>query len=255
MIRTSKVEVGTSPYNWDSKYLYQCTWYVFYRALEDGKTAPTYWDRQTRTGSYTDAKLWLENYREPWVPMNRDYYPTQGDIVVFDGTYGHVAYIESISDGKALLSEYRSGNINSFQTIEWTIGTNYTGALLGYLHYDNLKPVARNTSINQVEVKDDLLRIRNKPSLSGYILGHCEVGFYNVLSLTENDNYTWYEVDTNKYIANVETKYYPTKKENDILTELNEFVDGLNRSINTLQSDNTDLKQRLINIHSLSEVN
>lgn len=195
-IRTTPVKYGTSPYVWGVESVYQCTWYAYYRAIEKGLSAPCWWDRATKTGSYTNAKLWIKEYRDPWIPMPVGYSPVEGDIVVFDGAYGHVAFIEKLKGNNiAMLSQYMSGKEDSFSNKDWQIGTAYTGQLLGYLHYDNVKPVKRNKEVNQVEVKTNILRVRNQPSLNGDILGFADMGYYNVLSQSYADSYTWYEIE------------------------------------------------------------
>lgn len=252
-MRTTPVEYGTPPYVWGIESQWQCTWYSYFRAQEVGLTAPCYWDRETRTGSYTNANEWLKNFREPWVVKGINYTPQKYDIVVFDGQYGHVAFIEEVKGDIAILSQYMDGKKDSFSNYEWRIGTNYTGPLLGYLHYEGIKPVERNTNVNQVYVSDPTLRVRQSPSLSGNIIGHAPVGYYNVLSLTQNDNYTWYQIDTDKFIANVKTKYYPTKQ-TDIVRQIQEFVDGLTSNVESLNNENDKLKGILKEIHNLSEV-
>lgn len=254
-MRTTPVEYGTKPYDWYVESVYQCTWYSYFRCQESdvGLSAPCYWDRPTRTGSYTNAKEWLKNYREPWVVKGPDYKPQKYDIVVFDGNYGHVAFIEEVHDNFAILSQYKNGDKKSFSNYQWQIGTAYTGPLLGYLHYDNIKPVPRDTSVNQVYVSNDRLRIRRQPSLSGDILGYASIGYYNVLSTKDNDGYTWYKLDNDKYIANVETKYYPTKQQ-DIVRVIEDFVDNLTSEVNNLKDNNEEYRNVLNEIHNLSEV-
>lgn len=253
-MRTTPVEYGEKPYNWNvDSAVYQCTWYSYYRALEVGLSAPCYWDRPTRTGSYTNAKEWLKNFREPWVVKEVGYIPQANDIVVFDGNYGHVAFIEEVHNNVAILSQYMSGKKDSFSNHQWTIGTNYTGQLLGYLHYEGIEPVDRNTNVNQVYVSDGSLRVRNQPSLSGEILGYAKVGYYNVLTTKENDGYTWYRIGDDKYIANVKTKYYPTKQ-TDIVRVIEDFIEGISNEVTHLKDDNDEYLSVLKQINKLSEV-
>ncbi len=67
--------------------------------------------------------------------------------------------------------------------------------------------VEKNKNKNQLEVVKSLLRCRNNPSLSGNILGYIDYGVYNILDEKENDNYTWYRVGDNKWIADVDNSF------------------------------------------------
>lgn len=105
-----------------------------------GFSAPTYWDRETRTGSYTNAKLWPENYREPWeVITSLDYQPVWGDIIVFDGNYGHIVVVEKVEGDKVFISEYNRLIKENFDNDYWTIGDRLSGCgpFKAYLHNPN----------------------------------------------------------------------------------------------------------------------
>lgn len=252
-MRTTPVEVGTKPYAWGVDSQYECTWYCFFRALECNMTECEYWDRPTKTGSYTDAKLWLENYRDPWQVKDRAYKPVAGDIAVFDGELGHVIFIESVDDD-CVCTEYRSGDPNSFRLFHWKYGTDYTGALLGYIHfpYSPVEPVARNESIDQIETTDDTLRIRTKPSLNGDVVGYVGVGYYNVLSTQDADGYTWYEIAKNRYCANITTVYLPADG-GDIIRQIEDYFNSLKRQASTLKSENDSLKKDMKKIGDITK--
>lgn len=246
-MRTTPVEVGTSPYNWNTPYKYQCTWYAYYRCGEKGLSYPCWWDRATQTGSYTDAKNWLANYRDPWVPMDKDYIPVENDIVVFDGPLGHVAFIEKVNGDMAILSQYKSGDPNSFSNYSWKIGTSYTGPLLGYLHcpVPIIETVDRNPNVNQIQTTDDQLRIRTKPNLDGEIVGHVQIGYYNVLSkkeatsadiVKEKDLKCWYEIAKNRWCANITVNYLPTN-DSDIVKQITEYFNKLTGQITVLTEE------------------
>ncbi|MBQ2658650.1 MAG: CHAP domain-containing protein [Erysipelotrichaceae bacterium] len=234
-IRTEPVTVGTEPYNWKATYLWQCTWYAFYRALEAGFTPPCYWDRATRTGSYTNAKEWPANFREPWEVKDPSWTPKAGDILVYDGELGHVIFCET----DVMTTEYRSGDPNSFR-----IGKtgDYKGRLLNILHYpyEPLAPVERNTSMNQIECLDNALRIRTKPSLEGEIVGHVQLGYYNVLQTEEAEGYTWYRIGQDRWCAGVSVIYLP--KEESIITEIERYFNEMKTQIDTLEQGNRSLK-------------
>ena len=57
--RTTSVSRGTAPYDWNSSYIGQCTWYAYYRVQEgSGLSQPPCWysgSGSSGTGKYTDA--------------------------------------------------------------------------------------------------------------------------------------------------------------------------------------------------------
>lgn len=245
-IRTEPVSPGTQPYSWSTPTIYQCTWYCYYRALECGMTPPCWWDRATQTGSYTNAKDWLQNFRDPWEIRTADYQPVAGDIAVYDGELGHVIFMET----DVMTSEYRSGDPNSFRNAKFG---DYKGTLLGFLHYpyEPVQPVERNTSSNQIEVLDDLLRIRTKPSLDADIVGHCQLGYYNVLQSKDNDGYIWYEIAKNRWCANVSVNYLP--KQEDIIGEIERYFNAMRSQIESLESESKRMKQDIADIDKIAE--
>ena len=255
MIRTTPVEPGTPPYNWNTEYKYQCTWYVYYRCAEKGLPYPCWYDGcgTQGYGAYTNAKDWLNCYRSPWIPMGTDYIPVENDVVVFDGTLGHVAFIEKVNGNNALLSQYKNGDKDSFSNYNWEIGTSYTGKLLGYLHcpVNIVEPVSRNENVNQIQTTDDQLRIRTKPNLNGDIVGHVQIGYYNVLSqkdatvedITKEPGLKcWYEIAKGRYCANITTNYLPTSS-SDIMRQIQEYFDLVNKEITDKTEENRKLKE------------
>lgn len=248
--RTSPVQVGTPPYNWGSETVYQCTWYAYYRAMEVGFTAPTWWDRATHTGSYTNAVDWLVEYRDPWQPItSKDYIPVAGDIAVYDyNEFGHVVFLET----NTMTSEYRSGDPDSFRNAK--LG-DFKGVLLGFLHYpyESVLPVERNVNVNQIETTDEQLRIRVAPSLDAEIVGHVQLGYYNVLQQTEADGYTWYEIAKDRWCANITTNYLPSDSA-DIIKELERYFDAMKSTIKTLTSERDQYKDIVKEVHKITDV-
>lgn len=148
MIRT-KAPTGL-PYEFNLATTGQCTWYCYFRGIEEYGSAPTWYNGKGKDGNgkYRDATKWLEHYRTPWVPKPATYKPVHGDIVVFGGGLGHVAFIEEVhSDDTCLLSNYNKmihGQYTKefYLTYDWKIGTALqgTGPVKGYLHYEGVKP-------------------------------------------------------------------------------------------------------------------
>lgn len=248
-IRTTPVEEGNPYYTWNVPSVYQCTWYVYNRIseLNLGWQYPTWWDRATQTGSYPNANDWLANYRDPWQVKGTDYTPVAGDIAVYgDSAYGHVMFFET----DTMTSEYRSGRKDSFRNAKFG---DYKGNLLGFLHYPykGVPTVERDTSSNQIEVLDDLLRIRTKPSLDADIVGHCQLGYYNVLQSKDNDGYTWYEIAKNRWCANVSVNYLP--KQEDIIGEIERYFNAMRSQIESLESESKRMKQDIEDIDKIAE--
>lgn len=251
MIRTTPVEVGTIPYDWNSKYMWQCVWYVYYRCIENSLPAPCWFEGSGSHGygAYTDAKMWIENYRSPWIPFSvkdyPDYTPRANDIVVYDGQYGHVQFMET----DTMYSEYSNGNPNSFKN-----GTyERKGNLLGFLHYPNevLNPVARNVNVNQIQTTDTALRIRVVPSLNAEIVGYVQIGYYNVLETKEADGYTWYKLADDRWCANVTTIYLPSDEE-DIIKQIEEYFNSMKTKVTEVTKENTKLKDDMKKIDNIA---
>ena len=91
---------------------------------------------------------------------------------------------------------------NEFDNDNWEFGSALAGCgpLLGYLHFplNAVSPVARNEAVDQIETTDISLRIRTEPSLEGEVVGHVQLGYYNVSSKNEADGYTWYQIQKDR---------------------------------------------------------
>lgn len=245
--RTTAVKEGTAPYFWNVPSVYQCTWYAFGRALEVGYSEPCWFSGSGSDGygSYTNAKEWLKHVRSPWEVKGADYTPVAGDIAVYDGQYGHVIFMET----STMYSEYRSGDKNSFANGNFKKSSN----LLGFLHYpySTIDTVERNANVNQIETTDESLRIRTKPSLNGEVVGHVQVGYYNVLSMKDADGYTWYEIAKNRWCANIGVTYLPAN--DDILKELESIFNQMRAKIEAKESENKELKADMASIDKIAK--
>lgn len=168
MIRTTSPKYPDEPYRWDLATTGQCTWYCYYRGIEEFGAAPCYWNREQRKGLYTNAKLWLENYKEPWEVKGPDYTPVHGDIAVFTGKYGHDVFIEEVNGDVALISEYNRIVREGFDTDNWTIGGPLKGCgkLIGYLHYPREEDISELEQLKQEnkELKKALKQINKLSS-------------------------------------------------------------------------------------------
>lgn len=67
----------------------------------------------------------------------------------------------------------------------------------------------KDTLKNQVEVIKEKLRCRKSYGLSATVLGYIDYGIYDVLEVKEKDNYVWYKIASDMWIAKTEeVKYY-----------------------------------------------
>lgn len=123
------------------------------------------------------------------------------------------------------------------------------------IEYVEPKPVKRDEFMWQVEVIADSLRVRLTPSLNGEQLFICEKGIYNVAQTKVEDNYLWFEIETDRWIASKEgvwTKEYPVTKEptlEDIIVDLTNEIDSLKKELElkdkSLVATETALKEAL----------
>jgi len=225
-IRTTPLAQGEAPWKWGIDSERQCTWYVYWRVFQVFGVYPCYYDRAKKIEGYTNAKEWMENFREPFQPYyfsdNPNLEVQAGDVLIFDGNYGHVVFVETMEDyNHAFISQYNLAAPLTFSNDTWTRGQILkgnpynTGKPLGILRYTKKEvyPVSRNEYVNQVEALDNTLRVRLAPSLDGEYYCNIKLGYYNVLDTQESDGYTWYEIEEGKWCAQVisevdgETRY------------------------------------------------
>ena len=246
--RTTPLVYGEEPWKWDVDSVYQCTWYSFWRFYQAHGIYPTYQNRATKSGSYNNANTWLVNYRDPVKPMGKDYIPVAGDIVVYDwADLGHVAFMET----DTMSSSYGNGNPDSFKFQDYR---KFNGEILGFLHSDYypILPVERNTNVTQIQTTDDQLRIRTAPTLSAEIVGHVQLGYYNVLNEKDADGYVWYEIAKDRWCANITTIYLPAEQ-NDFVRQLEKFLNDTKAKITALESQNKEMREDYMKIKNISE--
>ena len=106
-------------------------------------------------------------------------------------------------------------------------------------------PVERDTNRDQVKVVVDNLRVRKTPSLDGDIICIAKEGFYNILHTITNTDYTWYQIENNAYIANVEgaVEYY--SKESSSSSDDEQLFDLLRQKVTELENKNKDLENQV----------
>lgn len=171
----------------------------------------------------------------------------KGTLVSSDGA-GHVAIVEKVnSSTQVMTSESGYGNFDfknktrnkgdgnwgssspyKFRGFIYNPAVEYTettDSSSNVKEDTTTKPntVARDTTKNQIYVSGISLRVRNKASLSGKVLCYASKGYYNFTSTVFADNYKWYEIAADCWIAFDEswaTLYYANQKLNigDVVT-------------------------------------
>lgn len=129
----------------------------------------------------------------------------QGELIGHTGDYGNSSgdHIH-VSAAKGKFAGFdNSGSHQQIKNAEHQYNLFYVDNVIiedgaGYNWRKNMEyvgtPVERNTKVDQIEVKADVLRARKEPSLNGEVLGYINKGFYDIQDKTEADNYTWYKV-------------------------------------------------------------
>lgn len=110
-------------------------------------------------------------------------------------------------------------------------------------------PVKRNESVDQIQIVSTILNVRNTPSLKGTRLGYANTGIYNVLNKVIADNYTWYEIESNKWVAyNKDWETLLPKKESEL--------DVLKKQLEAEKKLNVELNAKITTLESkIKEIN
>lgn len=113
--------------------------------------------------------------------------------------------------------------------------------------FESIETVLRDENKNQLKVNVDDLRIRENASINSKILGIASLnGIYNYYETKENEGYTWYRIDDNKWLAASDNwiTIYPKKEEQ---LDINLEIENLKKEINTLTEENRNLKEQIEN--------
>lgn len=183
--------------------------------------------------------------------INGSYYTGEHGVAYYNGKYDTRNRFKSLQE----LSDFM---VNEYPTRfyhHWTLDkeSQMVGGKPEHILVcpDNVSPVERNTNVNQIQTTDDTLRIRTAPNLSAEIVGHVEKGYYNVLQECEADGFTWYEIASGRWCANVSTIYLP--KQDDIIAQIQRYFDAMKTEIENLTSKNEELSQKLKEIKEICE--
>ena len=118
---------------------------------------------------------------------------------------------------------------------------------------NTIAPVERDESVDQIKTTDTTLRIRTAPNLDASIVGHVQLGFYNVLAVekataTDKKRYKeergenleqWYEIAKDRWCGNLTTEFLAKKNETDI----SKAMEIITKAVNDLQAENTRYKE------------
>ena len=118
-----------------------------------------------------------------------------------------------------------------------------------------VKPVvvAEDTTKWQVEVIADALNVRTTPSLSGKKHCICPKGIFNVIQSQDADGYTWYEIETDRWIATKEGSWTINKP--IPLTEQEKQILELQKQVATQQQRLTSYEKQVAELNTqLSEL-
>ncbi len=158
-----------------------------------------------------------------------------GDVFVENGNYGHI--------GMALGGYDNSGfdvidqNGQTSKTVKVYKRT-YKSYLFGFLrpkaeylkklYADLPEPIDKNVDVNQISCDGSKINCRVSGGLKADIIGYMTKGFYNVIRTAEADGYKWYEVESNKWCAQVSgVVYYPKENELEELKKENEMLKSI----------------------------
>ena len=267
--------------------LADCTTFVIGACIVEGNPKPVSW--------ISGASTWDENLTNGWTKVSYNKSKVKvGDIIQWK-TKCHVAKVAKIVDGIIYVNgSFYTGEhgvsmwngsydtrtmFTSLQQLSdfmsqkyqdrffhcWTIDKESQAVGSDpdniFVMPDDLSPVPRNENVNQIQTLDNDLRIRTQPDLSGSIVGHVGIGYYNVLDTkkaTDEDKASveglecWYEIAPSRWIANITTKYLPSGDEEDIVKLIKDYAEKMQRCIKTLTDENAELKEGMKQINEIS---
>jgi len=109
---------------------------------------------------------------------------------------------------------------------------------LSYVVWDKPSTTERDTSVNQLQITIDNLRVRETPNTDAHVFGFADIGYYDVLDVQGKEDYTWYQIGLNSWVAGVSgTTYLPSTLPPDI-----ESIVMENKK---LKEENEELKKTL----------
>ena len=208
-----------------------CTDYALCRGWEASEAPKPFPIALPTSTGFGNAKTWYDK-----TPLPKGKELKVGSIAVFDGTYGHVAFVERVIDKTHALisqSQYDANkslrNYKYFETreVELVVGKatlSGIGSLIGFIYLPiNDIRVNRNSDKEQVEIIQQMVNVRTSPEGYVYREGcYAPMGIYNVQDKKEVNGYMWYQLEKDHWVREGDwLKYYELsdlanlKKENE----------------------------------------
>lgn len=193
--------------------------------------------------------------------VNASFYTGEHGRAVYNGAFD----TRDVFTSKQELSDFMSEKYPTRFYHNWTLDKE-SSAVGGEPDFilvlpEQILPTDRDESVNQIETTDSTLRIRRGPSLNDEIIGHVQIGYYNVLDVREATKEDiaqvdglkcWYKLSDNAWCANITTKFLPAE-DYDIVKLVEEYTRKINELVKREAEENNDLKARLKKINELSE--
>lgn len=264
-ISTSKYYIPNGEFNTSTAgsdvNLPNCTMYCYCRGFESIDAPKSFpWVRPD--GGFGNAKTWYATTTLPKGSVLKE-----GSVAVFDGNYGHVAFVErKINSTYALISESnydanksrRDWKYWQKREVELVVGKatlSGVGPLIGfiYLPINDIRVSKRDVSKNQVLIKEEFVHVRKTHNGEIYNGLFCPTGLYNVIEFVDKGQYKWAKIDDECYVAVYDIKnkksvswamiYEVDDKQvdEDKLTKLTEENKKLKSTINTIKTELNEL--------------
>lgn len=155
----------------------------------------------------------------------------KGSIIGYTGATGYVT-------GTHVHFEIRNNNIAE-DPLPYLEGTNKIIKTKIYLG----TKVTKDTTKNQIMIKENVTDLRVRESPNGKILGYINPGIYNIISKDTKDGYDWYQIDTDNYIAYDPKWATIYLKENSLNIDLEKQIEILKQKVEQLTKENESLKE------------
>ena len=231
-----------------------CTAYAVTRSYSASQVDSPYVMFKNRSaGSYPNAKNFFD---ETILPKGYDL--KEGCIAVFDGNFGHVAFVEEVIDSThAVISQSQYSSDKSRRdymywekrTVKLVVGQTSMsgiGALIGfvYIPYTDIR-VKRDNAKHQIEITESMVNVRKTPNGDVFCKGlYCPKGIFNVEDTQIADGYKWFELEENHWV-----------REGEWLKEYEITNEDYYKNLYWAEVEkNKALTRKLKEIHSLSEV-
>ena len=181
--------------------------------------------------------------------INGSFYTGEHGVAYYQGKYDTRNRFNSLQD----LSNFMTSEYPTRFYHYWTLDkeAQMTGGQPEHILVcpDTITPTERNTNVDQIQTTDDTLRIRTKPSLEADVVGHVQVGYYNVIASKKVDGYTWYQLATDRWCADISTIYLPA--EDDILKDLERIYKTITARIDEKEKENEILRKKIEEIQKI----